>query len=383
MRGPDPILADWLARARNAPLVNALPAGLHQKRIGKDIACACPRQAGSKDTLAVSPAKHVWMCRRCDESSGSAIDLMIHTGGAADAFEAAERLLGEARPGRAGDPAAREQARRGAESEAAGFAAGRAGHDLHQALAGEVHDRARFEAGYASGRKARARDEALHLQEQERRERADSFYANAVQHPAAIATYFAARGIAFAPPPWMRWHAGLDYWHGGRVIHRGPAIITPLHDGRNVRCGVHATWVDMDTPPKFRPALQVEGVRLPTKKMFGTARGCAMWLTRRHRRMLIGEGLETVAATLSRVEGFGGMAAGSLAAFASLPVDCFSEVSEAVLLGDGDSDPAATTHYLQKGALRLKEAGVATVRIASAPPGKDFADLAARERVEA
>lgn len=376
MKGSDPILADWLARARNVPLINALPAGLHQKRIGKDIACACPRQAGSKDTLAVSPAKHFWICRRCDESSGSAIDLMIHTGGAADAFEAAERLLGEARPGRAGDPAAREQARRGAESEAAGFAAGRAGHDLHQALAGEVHDRARFEAGYASGRKARARDEALHLQEQERRERADSFYANAVQHPASIATYFAARGIAFAPPPWMRWHVGLDYWHEGRVIHCGPAIVTPLYDGKNVRCGVHVTWVDMDTPPKFRPALEVAGEKLPTKKMFGTARGCAMWLTRRQGRMLIGEGLETVAAALARVEGFGGMATGSLSAFASLPLDGFSAVSEVVLLGDGDSAREATKHYLQMGGRRLKEAGVQTVRLAFAPRGKDFADLA-------
>lgn len=376
MKPSDPAVAAWLMRARNAPLERALPSSLKRKRVGHDIACECPRQARSRDTLNISASKHVWLCRRCGEASGSAIDLMIHIGAAADAFDAAEKLTGEARPGRAVTAEQRAAALRGQESEKAGFAAGRAGEDLHQALAGHEHDVARFEAGFAFGRKARARDEALRLQEQGRIRRAEGFWRQASHNGPAIAAYFAARGIDFTPPGWMRWHQGLDYWHQGRTIHCGPAIVTPLFDHKNARAGVHVTWVDLTAPPKFRPSLTWDGEKLATKKMFGQARGAAMWLTRRSKRMLIGEGLETVAAALSKVEGFGGMAAGALNSFASLPVTGFANVSEVVLLGDGDSDRAGVEYYLSKAAARLKGAGVASVRIAFAPQGKDFADLA-------
>ncbi len=376
MSGGDPILAEWLARARNAPLTDALPPGWKTRRVGADIACACPRQGGSKDTLNLSSRKHLWLCRRCGQGSGSAIDLMIHTGGAVDVIEAAEKLTREMKPGRGVTPEQRARARRAADSERAGFAAGRAAEDMCQAMAGHAYDVERFEAGYASGRQAHARDEAERLQAQGRRHRAEGFYAAARHDAAAISAYFKARGIAFNPPSWMRWHGCLDYWHAGRVIHAGPAIIAPLFDAVNRRNGVHVTWVDLQAPPKFRPSLTWDGEKLATKKMFGEARGAAMWLTKRQKRMLIGEGLETVAATLQYCPDFGGMAAASLNAFASLPLGGFVGVEEVVLLGDGDSDREATEFYLLQGAERLKRAGVKSVRLAFAPPGKDFADLA-------
>lgn len=379
MSGGDPILAEWLARARAAPLVDALPHGWKTRRIGRYIVCACPRQSGSKDTLNISPGKHVWLCRRCGEASGSAIDLMVHTGGAVDVFDAAEKLTREMKPGRGVTPEQRAIARRAADSEKAGFEAGRAREDMHQAMAGHTYDVERFEAGYVSGRQAHARDEAERLQAQGRRQRAEGFYTAARHNAAAISAYFRARGIAFAPPSWMRWHGCLDYWHAGRVIHTGPAIITPLFDAMNRRRGVHVTWVDLQAPPKFRPSLTCDGERLATKKMFGEARGASMWLSKRQKRMLVGEGLETVAAALQYCPGFGGMAAASLNAFASLPLRGFTAVDEVVLLGDGDSDREATEFYLLQGAERLKRVGVKSVRLAFAPRGKDFADLAVEE----
>lgn len=380
MRGRDLVLAAWLDRARNVELVRALPPGLRQKRRGRDIACSCPRQRGSKDTLNISPAKHMWICRRCAEGSGSAIDLMIHTNGAVDVFDAAEKLTGEAKPGRVVNAAQREEALFALQSERAGFDAARAGEDLHQALAGSEHVTARFEAGFASGLKARACDEQERLQKKGRLKRAVGLYAAARHKPEAIAAYFAARGIAFEPPRWMRWHSCIDYWHDGRIIHGGPAIVTPMLDDKKAMKAVHVTWVDMAAPPKFRPLLKVDGARLPTKKMFGHAGGAAMWLTPRRPRMLIGEGLETVAAVIAASPDFGGMAAGALNSFTTLPMAVFSDVREAVLLGDGDSDRATTEYYLNMAAARLKEAGVAIVRIAFAPTGMDFADLAQREK---
>lgn len=382
MNGGDPVLAEWLARARNAPLVEALPQGWKTQRSGHNLACACPRQPGSRDTLNLRPNKHVWLCRRCDKGSGSAIDLMIHTGMAADVFEAAERLTGERRPGRASDPAAREAARRGMESEQAGFAAGRAGEDMHQALAGSVYDAARFETGFASGLKARRLDEAERLQEEGRRERARAIYDHAAHCPREISAYFAARGIAFRPPAWMRFAPALDYWHERAIIHRGPALITPMFAALRQIAAVHVTWIDLACPPKYRPALTDKaGAALPTKKMFGPARGAAMWLTARKPLMLIGEGLETVAAVLTAKPQAGGVAAGSLGAFASLSSSVFMGVEEVILLGDADSERATAEHYLRQAAAAARAAGVKKVRLAFPPAGKDFADLAAREGV--
>lgn len=320
------------------------------------------------------------MCRRCGEGGGSAIDLMIHINGAVDVFDAAERLTGEAKPGRAVNGAQREEARLALQSERAGFEAGRRGDELHQALAGSSHVTARFEAGFAAGLKARARDEVERLQKERRLKRAEGIYQAAWHNPAPIAAYFAARGIAFTPPHWMRWHPCVDYWQAGRVIYRGPAIIAPMFDEKKAIKAIHVTWVDMKAAPKFRPNLTWDGEKLGTKKMFGEARGAAVWLTKRSKRLLIGEGVETVAAVLSKVDGFGAMAVGALNAFATLPVSGFEAVTEVVLLGDGDSCRQTAEYYLNIAAARLKAAGVASVRIAFAPAGMDFADLAQREK---
>ena len=368
-------MAAWFTRAASVSFDRARAlSGLRFIKIGtSDHAAPCPRQPGSRNTLNVSAKKHKWLCRRCCEGGSSAIDFLLHVGAAADAKEAAQRLLGETPPARVGSAGLdRDMA-----AKRAGFEAGYSGDNPHALLEAFSYPHSLFMAGFTEGQDKKAREKKEQDNVKSRIARARAMLGAARHDAPAISAYFSARGITFFPPVWMRLARRLAYWHEGKIIHEGPAILTPMvgEGGQITAC--HATWIDRAAPPKFRPVLKdKDGRALPTKKMFGVAAGTLMRLDPPAPFVLLGEGLETVAAAraaLSRT--VCGVAAGSLNALEHVPLAAFRAAREVVILGDGDSNAQATRAVLVRAGERLKTAGIAKVRLAMAPAGKDFAQM--------
>lgn len=99
------------------------------------------------------------------------------------------------------------------------------------------------------------------------------------------------------------------YFFNTKKIYSGPAMVAPFVAETGEIIGCHLTWIDLDTPPKYRPDLVNEaGEKLPTKKMRGSKKGGVIPLRGfvfRHgcffvapdrKRMVIGEGIENVLA---------------------------------------------------------------------------------------
>lgn len=101
------------------------------------------------------------------------------------------------------------------------------------------------------------------------------------------------------------WGAQDERGHN-REIFCGPAMIAPFVDPEGHVTGCHETWIDLDNPPKFRPALVDDaGKPLPTKKMQGVKQGSLLPIfgTLSALRWVGGEGIENVAA-IAGAEGF-------------------------------------------------------------------------------
>src|SRR5690606_16507689 len=79
-----------------------------------------------------------------------------------------------------------------------------------------------------------------------------------------VREYLRRRGCGI-PERYIRVVAAVPYWHGkdegGRAVelYSGPAMVAPFvapsDDGTWQLIGCHITWIDLDNPPKFRPAL--------------------------------------------------------------------------------------------------------------------------------
>jgi len=245
-------------------------------------------------------------------------------------------------------------------------------------------------------------------------------------HGSAAARYLEGRGLALpASCPGLRFLSEAPYFHGeqlddrGRrspmVLHRGPAMLAAFIRADGRFGGLHTTWLTetRDPPAKLELTDPETGEVLNSKKMRGSKAGAhiAIALTKDPRRLVIGEGIETVLAVWTAyhragrsIEDAAFWAAGDLGNMAgraiktvphptlkrpngraiSVPNDqpdpddqglsIPDSVDELILLGDGDSEPVLTRFAMTRAARRYARPG-RTIRIAFAPAGLDFNDV--------
>jgi len=222
---------------------------------------------------------------------------------------------------------------------------------------------------------------------------------------------------------------------GGKpaVIHKGPTMVAPFVNVAGDIIGCHLTWLDLQNGPKYRPALVDDrtGDAYPSKKMRGSKKGgivplAGFFLSRggifkadnRRRRMVLGEGIETVLA-MRLAEGDRAdtiyAAAGDLGNMVGpadpqsrfyhpeltvmdkawrqrpklvpgpVPADMTDQsasawipdwVSELVLIADSDSEPVMTAAAMCRGRTR-HAAHRRRIVVVWPPRGRDVADMMA------
>lgn len=206
-------------------------------------------------------------------------------------------------------------------------------------------------------------------------------------------------------PRSLRLLPARDYWHEGRVVHRGPAMVAPLVTGDRRVVGAHITWLAADGSGKAQLPEDEDGKPLPAKKMRGTAWGACVPLGGRAAAMQGGEGIETALSGACAAPNLPAVALGSLGNFAGaglwqapgrrrkhphkegvwlpnpapdperpgwLPPEGCREFTWLADLDAGDAPSAE--RLLQRGCRRLAAAGIA-VRVARPDEGDDFNDL--------
>ncbi|MBR1150107.1 CHC2 zinc finger domain-containing protein [Bradyrhizobium sp. JYMT SZCCT0428] len=255
-------------------------------------------------------------------------------------------------------------------------------------------------------------------------------------HGTLAARYLEGRGLVLpAACPGLRFLAAAPYFHGeqlddrGRkspiVLHKGPAMLAAFIRPDGKFGGLHTTWLNVATSPDdVKPPGKVElhdpetGELLNSKKMRGSKAGAhiAIALTKDPKRLVVGEGIETVLAVWTSFHNAGRVlddtafwAAGDLGNMAgrsaktvphptlkrpngraiSVPNDqpdpddpglsIPDSVEELILLGDGDSEPVLTRFAMLRAARRYSRPG-RTIRIAFAPAGRDFNDVLREDR---
>lgn len=290
----DPILADFVDRARSVSIAEAAPRlKITLPPKGHEHAMPCPQCRGT-DRFAVNTRKNVWNCRGCGQGGRDAIGLAAHvagldTGRREEFLEACGMVLGETVPD-AGEKISDE---RRAELEAAAEAR-------------------RIKAEAAAADKAA---EANAWRDRER-ERARGIYEalGSLSREFAGRDYLALRTGACEAALDLLTHGrsgrDLSYWHGtdeaGRplCIHTGPAMVWPFVDGVGELIGCHQTWIDLTVSPKLRPVLtdpEKPGKVLPSKKMRGSKSGGLIPVAGdpSATRWVGAEGIENVVAWLS------------------------------------------------------------------------------------
>jgi hypothetical protein len=252
-----------------------------------------------------------------------------------------------------------------------------------------------------------------------------------------IEAYAHGRGLLLpARTPGLRYAPSLPYWHDEQIdergrkspikIHSGPAMLGAFIRADGTFGGLHQTWLAAAEPDSigewasgeapFRKAEIVDpasGEVLNSKKMRGSKTGAhiAIAMLPAPRRLMIGEGIETVLAVWTAfqlagraIDDMAFWAAGDLGNLAgraartinhptltrpngrpqSVPdrypdpddsgLSIPDSVEELILLGDGDSEPLLTECAMERAARRYARAG-RTIRIAFAPAGRDFNDV--------
>lgn len=397
----DPAFEEWIEEARALPIARALDLVAPHHAITRKTRFVgpCPG-CGGVDRFSLNIRKNIFWCRKSAEG-GDAISLARHVH-SCDFLEAVEQLTGRPAPGRTvSEEEKRERARRVAQIEA--------------------------------DRKQQAERQAAAANEFRTREiaRAHKIWKSAGKLEGSMAAaYLRHRGLVAIPGAKLRAASDLPYWHNiageWRTIYTGPALVAAIQgrDGRFIGC--HITWVD--------PALQTvsgkacivhpeTGEILDAKKVRGSQKGGHIALGGEGvRRLVVGEGIETVLSVqlvestrkgdLStdnpasstiywssvNLHNLGGKSAGSVphpeltltdsrgrtrAQRVPGPVPDFSDtdvlappedVSEILLLGDGDSEPFTTRNVLLRFAARWQRPH-RTIRAAWAAAGADFNDM--------
>jgi hypothetical protein len=253
----------------------------------------------------------------------------------------------------------------------------------------------------------------------------------AVVHGTPVERYLNGRGLQLPSVcPGLRYLPSAPYWHGETIdsqghkspvmIHSGPAMLAAFIRSDGTFGGLHTTWLDGGAPPvKIELVDPASGEVLNSKKMRGSKTGAHIAvsaLIEAPRRLVVGEGIETVLAVWTSFHSAGRAledtafwAAGDLGNMAgrsartvphptlkrpngraiSVPNDqpdpddpglsIPDSVDELVLLGDGDSEPVLTRFAMIRAARRYARPG-RTIRIAFAPAGRDFNDVLREDR---
>lgn len=374
-------------KARN-PLADVAAQYVTLRKAGKRLAGPCPMCGGNKRNgrFEILEDGMSWVCAVCNDG-GDVIKLVQKVEGLG--FTAAVERLGGVR---AIDP--------------------------------EVVARLQRERD----KKQRQREaEASTYREAERKRLHEQWTAALPIHGTIAAHYLEGRGLIVPPLcPGLRFARVAPYFHGdevddfgrrsARVIHRGPAMLAEFVRSDGSFGGLHITWLAAGAPPRKLVLEDPDepGELLPAKKMRGSKTGAFILVAPaadNAQRLVVGEGIETVlSAYTAHVAGGRDVcdtawwAAGDLGNLAGphlelrehpterqpngrakrlpgpvpdlgkpgLPIP--DEVTEMILLGDGDSERVLTEWAMTRAARRYSRAG-RTVRIAFAPAGLDFNDL--------
>lgn len=328
-----------------------------------------------------------WMCAVC-HGGGDVIKLVRLREGLA--FQAAVDRLGGAREEKPTPELAKRAGRR----------AFKAGGPMGEVPAPYNTDDALRVAwcdGWSAGRKAEQYEIFARKRE---RDRLLWFWDNGKHwRGTPLAAYFARRELMRPSNAQLRFHPDMPLFCDGKEIepllaHRGPAMLAAIFDAGGQFIGLHTTWLDPSGPNgKALVHHPLTGEVLPSKKVRGTKAGgfidlggCAVEAAK---RMIAGEGVETVLAAFTALVRAGrdvtgtllrcSVDLGNLAGKATetlahptlkteagrpqrvpgpvpdldspaMPVP--DSVPELVLLGDGDSDPFLTRNALERSRAR-------------------------------
>ncbi len=139
-----------------------------------------------------------------------------------------------------------------------------------------------------------------------------------------VQTYLQSRGLRLAPPPTLRFHAGLRHPSGG-LWPVMISLVTGGVDGKSI--AIHRTFLALDG--------QGKAPINTAKMMLGPCRGGAVRLAEPVDVLLIGEGLETC---LAAMQATGHAAWAALSTSGLRTLDLPGSVREVIVLADGD-DP--------------------------------------------
>jgi len=362
--------------------------GAKLRRSGRHVMGTCPICGGGAKATRFEVKGAAWVCAVCGDG-GDAIKLIQAVTGCD--FPAAVERLGGARP------LTRE--------EEAKIAAERERREAKRQAEQERYRQKEIEAArliYDRGR--------------------------ALKPGGAISRYLAARNCDGGPglAPGLRGAADVPYFHGEtiddvgrkspRVVHRGPALLSPIYDNEGAFSALHITWLQADFTGKASIVDPDTGEVLPAKKVRGSKNGGHIVIrgsADRPKRLFMGEGIETVYSVATALHRCGRLARGDLfwssvdlgnlggratatvahptlrgpngrpqripgpvpdmnPAIPSISIP--ASIEQLVLLGDGDSDPFLTTTTLERGRARYARDGL-RIGIAMAEGGRDFNDM--------
>lgn len=377
---------DWINLAKDADILGiATSLGARLRKNGADHTGPCPAGCAKTDGFIVTPGKSIFLCRPSG-ATGSGIDMVMHVNGG-DFVSACEFINGSPPPREAGGESAED---RSARLERAAAAAKERRDERRDA---DIIQLAKDNADAAKKKSA-----AVRLWE--------AGFAFAGSHADA---YLRARGLVlneelaqdlrFLPDLPYRGYATPDDDQESD-LGEFPAMIAAIRNAAGEIVGLHRTYLDPRDPRKLIPP--GDRNRNKAKKAFGKVGGGAIWLGPVRPSILLAEGIETALSFWAL--GFGDKAATPVAAYslgnltgsATGPVPhpkikgvtvpngvpdmekpgiiLPPEVTDVLLIGDGDSEPVATRAKLLTGMARFKAEG-RNALIAMAPQGADFNDI--------
>ncbi len=397
MTPSDPAFAEWVAEAHAVGVLDELGRrGVSLKRAGSGMVGPCP-VCGGRDRFSVHMRKGVWHCRHAGRG-GDVIDLVQYLDGA-DFLAACETLTGRPPPRGEGTRATPEELAAREEERRAKAAEREAENNRYREI-----ERARVFAIWKHSDRPIAGTPA--------------------------ADYLARRGIADPQSRMLRFKPDLAFCDGqvegrdgrkhARVLFRGPALVAAITRPDGYFQGLHMTWIDLAQPKgKALVADPETGEVLPAKKMRGSQLGGSIVLVPAWsgfaKCVYAAEGIETLlsvwmalaaagedlrntaficAASLGNLAGKAtetivhptekvadkrgamrrGRVPGPVPDFDSPAMPIPPECTELVLLADGDSEPFFTRMAMERAMARHAAPG-RNIRVAWAPPGKDFNDV--------
>ena len=181
--------------------------------------------------------------------------------------------------------------------------------------------------------------------------------ATQVANGTPVEVYLRSRGLLLAPPPSLRFHAGLRHPSGGNW----PAMVALVTRGiTGEATGIHRTFLKPDGSDKASV--------IPNRMMLGPCSGGAVRLAPVAEKIMVAEGIETALSAM-QVVGIPTWAALSAPGMQSLVLP--AEVREVIVLADADNaGEVAAKHCADRWTREGRR-----VRIARPPRNSDFNDM--------